>query len=340
MISINETINVTTATTEETDSSYTTSFQSNRIKFWILLSLQLVSVPCFLFLFHRFAHQKQSGQTIHHHVIILLLINSFLFVTIALSLTLAYMYTSEVNPANDIFCSLWNWFHYSINIINLFLMGFASIERNWLIFYPKIVSTKRGRFLLHYCPLAFCILYPPVFYIAAIFIHQCTPYYDYTQLLCTWPCYFYNQQWTNVDLFFNNYTPLLSIPIFCTILYIRVFIQRRHMQQQRFKWNRDKRLILQIWALSSLYLAMWMPLQLSGLINLYWLPTFLIQAQIDYMYLFPYLIHIVYPYIVLLSFPHQIKFNRQTATVHPMHQLKTINNKQTVHAPTPMIVNK
>jgi len=333
MIWTNETMNATTTTTEGTDTSYTTSFQLDRIKFWVFLSLQLLSIPCFLFLFYKFAHKKQPNKTIHHHAIILLLINSFLFVTIALSLTLAYMYTSQVNPANDTFCSLWNWFHYSINIINLFLMAFASIERNWLIFHPKIVSKKRGRFFLHYCPLAFCVLYPPIFYVAAIFIHQCASDYDYTQLLCTWPCYFNNQQWTNVDLFFNNYTPLISIPIFCTIIYIRVFIQRRHMKQQRFKWHRDKRLILQLWAISSLYLVMWMPLQLAGLINLYWIPTFMLQAQIDYMYLFPYLIHIIYPYIVFLTFYHETKkSNRQTATVHPMHPLKTMNNKQNVLA--------
>jgi hypothetical protein len=102
------------------------------------------------------------------------------------------------------------------------------------------------------------------------------------------------------------------------------------MQQQRFKWRRDKRLVLQLWAISSLYLVMWMPLQLAGLIDLYWLPTFLLQAQIDYMYLFPYLIHIVYPYIVILCLYHDtMKSNRKTATVNPMYPLKTMNNKQT-----------
>lgn len=97
----------------------------------------------------------------------------------------------------------------------------------------------------------------------------------------------FSHDWTNVDLFFNNYTSLFSIPIFSSIIYIRVFLQRHKMKQERFKWNRNKKLITQLWAISSLYLAMWMPIQLSSLINKYWLPTFLIQTQIDYMYLFP-----------------------------------------------------
>jgi hypothetical protein len=100
------------------------------------------------------------------------------------------------------------------------------------------------------------------------------------------------------------------------------------MRQQRFKWRRDKKLVLQLWILSSLYLSMWMPLQLAGLINLYWLPTFLLQAQIDYMYLFPYLIHIVYPYIVLLSFHDEMKkSSRKTATVFPMNPVKIVFTK-------------
>ena len=72
------------------------------------------------------------------------------------------------------------------------------------------------------------------------------------------------------------------------------------MQLQAVKWRRDKKLIVQLLAISSLYLGMWMPLQVSGIVNLYWDPSFLVQAQIDYMYLFPYLIHLVYPFIVLL----------------------------------------
>jgi hypothetical protein len=227
------------------------------------------------------------------------------------------MYTSQVYPASDWFCTLWNWFHYSVNIINLFLMAFASIERNWLIFQPKLVKSKGGRFLFHYCPLVFCVIYPPMFYASAMFIHQCVSYYDYTQLLCKWPCYFDNQNWSNIDLFFNNYTPLFTIPIFCSTIYIRMIIKRRSMKQQRFKWRRDKKLVLQIWILSTLYLAMWMPLQLSRLIDLYWIPTFLLQAQIDYMYLFPYLIHIVYPYLVLFVL-HGEKFKlRRPQSVHP-----------------------
>ena len=198
-------------------------------------------------------------------------------------------------------------------------MAFASIERNWLIFHPQLVRSKRGRILFHYCPLAFCVIYPPMFFTGAIFICRCKVRYFYTVLLCLWPCYIYEPTWANIDLFFNNYTPLIAIPVFCIIIYLRVLFQKRSMKQQVFKWRRDRKMILQLWAISSLYLGMWMPLELSGLINYFWNPRFLVQEQIDYMYLFPDLIHLIYPFVVLFIFRHDmLNFNRRNA-VHAIN---------------------
>ena len=314
-------------TTVQIDVVGTTINLANRIKFWILLTLQLLSITCFLYIFYQYGRQPPLRQS-EHRAIHLLLIVSFLFVTIALPLSEVFMYTSYVHPASDAFCSFWNWIHYSLNITNLFLMAFASIERNWLIFHPWLVRNKTGRILFHYCPLLFCLLYPSLFYMGVIFIYPCESFYDYTQLLCTWPCYFYNLQLADFDLFFNNYTPLVTIPLFCVIIYMRVLIQKRAMKQEVFKWKRDKMMILQLWAISSLYLATWMPLELSGLINLYWDPSFLVQAQIDYMYLFPYFNHLLYPFIVLLTHRKEMfQFRRNRVVPHLTNTLsKKIQN--------------
>ncbi len=292
-------------TTQQPYVNYVASFQSNRIKFIIFFILQVLTIPCFLNAFYKYISQQRLRKSLSYDVIFLLLFISFLFVTIALSLTQAYMFTSYVYPSTEIFCSLWNWFHYSLNIINLFLMAFISIERNLLIFKPNILRTKRGKYIFHYYPIIFCLIYPPLFYIGAIFICPCINTYKYDQLLCTWPCYFGNIILANIDLFFNNYTPLIIIPLFCISIYIRVLYQKRLMRLQIIKWRRDKKLILQLLIISSLYLSMWMPLQICGLINIYWDSAFLVQAQIDYMYLFPYIIHLIYPFIVLFIIHHK-----------------------------------
>jgi len=61
---------------------------------------------------------------------------------------------------------------------------------------------------------------------------------------------------------------------------------------------------------------MWMLVELSGLINTYWDAAFLLQAQIDYMYLFPYLIHLIYPLIILLTYRKEM-FNFRRNRVGP-----------------------
>jgi len=68
------------------------SFNPNRIKFGILLILQLLSIPSFIWIFYQFGRQ-------HHHHAILLAIVSFLFVTVELPLTQVFMFTSYVYPA-------------------------------------------------------------------------------------------------------------------------------------------------------------------------------------------------------------------------------------------------
>ena len=50
---------------------------------------------------------------------------------------------------------------------------------------------------------------------------------------------------------------------------------------------------------------MWIPVQLLALINIYWDPNFLVQEQTDYIFLFPYLLHVIYPVIVLSTLPQR-----------------------------------
>ena len=206
------------STESPTDFIFTTSKEQNRIKFSFLFILHLCSFTCYLYLFYQFYRKRQLRGAHYHHVIILLLIASFLFIIISLPLTEAYLFTSYVHPASATFCSFWLWLHYSLNIINLYLMAFACIERNWLIFNPKFVISKCRVLLLHYIPLTICIVLPPSFYFTAIFIYRCEQHYNYTQLLCKWPCYFYSEIWTNIDLYMNNYIPLFSIPVSCLCL--------------------------------------------------------------------------------------------------------------------------
>jgi hypothetical protein len=107
------------------------TFEGNRMKFSDLFILQLFAFSCYLYIFNRFYQEQQLRKSHRYHVIVLLSI-SFLFFVIVVSLMEAYMFTAHVFQAAELFCSLRTWIHYSLNIINLFLVAFASIE--WQLF--------------------------------------------------------------------------------------------------------------------------------------------------------------------------------------------------------------
>ena len=199
-------------------------FQANeettRIKYIVLFIFQIISISCYLFIFYNFATKRNRRRTIHNDSIFCLLTISFLFVVIPLSISESYLSKSYIVPGSNIFCGLWNWLQYSLDVSNLHLMAYASMERHLLIFYPAGLQGKWRRRLFHTYPLVFSIAYPTIFYFIVIFFTDCQIVYDFTQLLCTWPCYFDIWPLTIYDTFFNTLIPLFVVPVFFSCSFI------------------------------------------------------------------------------------------------------------------------
>jgi hypothetical protein len=292
----------------------TSSFLLNRVKFGIFLSLQIPSFICSLYLFSQYTIQKKLRQSIHNHVVIILLCSSFIFVTFPISASEAFFFTSHVRPESNLFCSLWTWIHYSINISNLILMTFACGERHWLLFRLNAMHSQRLRLIYHYIPIAICMIYPWLFYFTFIFLYSCEPVYDYSELLCLIPCYFLTDSIGNLDTFMNNWVPILSIPILSGTLFIRFLVQRRRVQIEVFRWKRDRRMVIQLLSITSLYVFMWGPLQASTIYDNIFLGGMVHSYEVDYLYSLPYFIHLLYPFVVLLSNPELQRRSRDTSS--------------------------
>jgi hypothetical protein len=288
----------------------------NRIKFGIFLTLQIPSVACSLYLFSQYATRQNLRQSIHNHVIIVLLCSSFVFVTISVSASEAFFFTSYVRPASNMFCAIWTWIHYSTNVGNLILMAFACAQRHWLIFRLNPMHTKRARIVCHYIPIVTCIFYPWLFYFVLIFLYPCEPVYDFTQLLCIMPCYFLNNLIGNIDTFLNNWTPILAIPILSGSLFIRFLVQKRQMHVEIFQWKRDRKMILQLLTITLLYMVMWSPLQAATIYDYICNGGLSSQFEIDYLYTLPYFIHLLYPFVVFFS-NAELQWRNRRVRPHP-----------------------
>ena len=146
----------TIAPTENIESIY-------HLTFVLLLTVEIPSIACvFLVLVYFFSHwDSMITKALPHHAIFLLLIVSFLYVTLDLPFIINHYYQRGCdNLRTPSFCSSWYWLDYTLLTSSLFLAATASVQRHILVFNAHSLRLRRKRWLLHYIPLIFSIVYP------------------------------------------------------------------------------------------------------------------------------------------------------------------------------------
>ena len=113
----------------------------------------------------------------------------FFQVTMELPLSLTFLHTSSVPIPSNAFCIFWIIFNYTLFVSELWTMAVACIERYWLVFYRAFFA--RHLILLHYLPIALCVIYPLTLYSLLVTTYPCTNSFDYTQDICGGACYLY-----------------------------------------------------------------------------------------------------------------------------------------------------
>jgi hypothetical protein len=308
----------------------------NRIKFIFFTCLQLCSLPCFLFVFYNFIvyHRRTLRKSMHDQTIVCLLGVSFVNILVDLPMFQAFLYHSYVVPSNELFCSIWIWVDYTTSVSNLHLMACATVERYVFIFHSTwIQGSRMKRVIVHYGPVLFAILYSAVFYFVVIFFVNCKNVYDYTEVTCHWPCYFQNWPLSIYDFIVNTFIPLLTVPIFSAALFAHILFKKRQMRLQFFKWKRDRKMILQLVAISTLYLFFWLPLQIFNLMNTFY-TVYVPQIQSNYINYFALFVHLFSPFICLLCYPEMLKRARKCG------RRATHNSVRPAGVPLEMLVHR
>jgi hypothetical protein len=103
--------------------------------------------------------------------------------------TLIVLHTGFAAVQTPIFCLFWPVYNYALIVIGLMYMAYGCVERYFLIFYR--VFFNKHLILLHYGPLVFLLIYPPILYFGLIVIYPCQTNFDYTQFVCGGACYQY-----------------------------------------------------------------------------------------------------------------------------------------------------
>ena len=300
---------------------------SRSIKFGIFLTFQVPSILCSIFvLYHMFALPAYR-QALANHVIIALLIVSFLSTSIDLSITLHYLREGTVRAATSSFCLFWIYLDYSLYSSSMLLMAWASIERHILVFASSYFRSFRSILFGHYFPILLCAVYPPLFYAYSVFVYPCQrPQWSFDQMLCGSACFKHESfilDW--FDMMGHSVMPCIVIITFSLGLLIRVIRQKRRVQQHLFSWRRQRRMAVQLLSISSLYIMMNVPLFIIILLRKCCFTTFAtIEYKLYFFYLYFFLI-LFLPFVCLGSLGAQRKKFREL-----LARLKCRNSGSTV----------
>ena len=236
---------------------------SRKIQFWTYLSLEIPSLACVIYLLYHLLSKKKLRQSLHNHVIIILLLLCFLVEIIDTPLYLdAYLHYGRNSFApSSIICLIWWLLDYgAYSSLNLFL-AWASLERNMLIFYHnRFFGTRRKKLVFHYLPLGIVSIYCFGFYVGAVIFPPCQNTFNYELDSCgSSPCYA-NIAWlSDWDTLVNQMMFILIEAALNMCLLVRT-IHQRYRVQQSIRWRKHRKMTIQLLSISFLSLSISLPI--------------------------------------------------------------------------------
>ncbi|CAF0999399.1 unnamed protein product [Adineta steineri] len=288
----------------------------------VVLEIPAISVSVILFVY--FALNRPVSAQLKNHGWIILLIVNFLQLTLQLPMPMSFYYLNYVSPATNGYCVWWTYCEYSLNAAGLFLNAWISVERHLIIFHAHQVFDKRWkRWIFHFIPIIFCLFWAPLFYFIVVVINPwCTNVWDYNRLLCGFPCYYEDAALSEFAFLFNIILPIVTIILANITLVIRVIYQKMS-RQQGVNWRRHRRMVLQLWVMSSLHLGLWLPLVSTTLIETTVQPSFMIN-QLETMRFAPYFIPLFLPMICLSSQPELVSKMKNLIRIRRMNRVTAV----------------
>ncbi|UJR20151.1 hypothetical protein I4U23_023283 [Adineta vaga] len=105
-----------------------------------------------------------------------------------------------------------------------------------------------------------------------------------------------------IDWILSSFIPVVLTVIFNVLLILRVIYQKYRMRRGR-TWRTTRKLALQLFSISFLFLSIYLPYVLIALIRLWFDPSFLMFFGVLYLVYIAYLVPLLMPFICLVSLP-------------------------------------
>ena len=275
----------------------------HRVKFFILLILEIPSLALYLLIFTYIFTHRALLKTLQNQALLILLLVNFIEASGDIPMIIHFYYLNRVSPATAAYCTWWTLFDYILNASSEILMATMSIQRHLLIFNGAMLRIRKKCILFYYLPLLFGVVYPILAYIGFILIYQCDgTQWDFESNLCGLAnCYFvYSRVLGTLDWAVDNALPAIATFVSDVLLIIRVIWQKRS-RQQPMPWRKQRKMTLQLLSISSLYLFTWLPNAIFAIIEQLTDSSLASEIQSKYVFELIYLICLLMPWASMLT---------------------------------------
>ncbi|CAF1091559.1 unnamed protein product [Adineta ricciae] len=274
---------------------------SNILQFWLILIFLIPSILCGIFVLFSLLVDRTLRRALNNHTVIVLLSIGLCSQMTNYIWMLVYYYRDGIWQRSLIFCTVWTYFDWTLYIAYTIVLAWTTIERHILIFHDRWLLTKRKRYLLHYFPLFFLLLYSLIFYIVIIIFPSCENTLLESNYLCMSTCIFKSDYIITIyELILHQFLPFPLIVTFSLLLLGRV-ICRKNRVNAAFHWRKYRKMTVQMFAISSLYIILYFP-YIAINVYMWFNEASSISYEIkDYATFLTYFVFLLFPFVCALS---------------------------------------
>lgn len=275
---------------------------SDTVRFWSYLCVLIPSFLCALFVLYNLLFDRSLRNSLHNHVIIVLVFISLTADVTIYPWMLYFHQKKGVWERSVMFCVIWGFLDWTLYVVHTMLFAWATIERHILIFHDRWLSTRRRRLFLHYLPLIVVPLYLLILYIVMYFFPNCENNVRPSYLLCIYPCLYDIRMISMWDFVVNQIIPILTIIVFSSALFVRVLRQRARMRRT-IQWRKHRKMAIQLLSISFFYLIILFPYAVVYIVRLSGLTNTLVTDFRTYTAFLSYFVVLLFPFVCALSLP-------------------------------------
>ena len=226
------------------------------VRFWTYLIFDICSVLCSLFVLYYFLSIRKLRRARYNHIIIVLLCTGLLKELISVPWTLYRLQVGVPIGHTRSFYLASFFFDYALFTTQVILVAWMTLEKHILIFHAQWLTPKWKCYLLHYLPITTLLVYCLIYYSVVTFDTFCeTSFTAYLAGGYMIPCAYNQTGLAMWELLVHQLIPTLIIAVFSIAIIVRV-VKWKRLLNQPFIWRRQRRMIIHMISISSLYLIL------------------------------------------------------------------------------------